>query len=116
MLAESGFALAPYGEPAGRRVRAVHRADPDERRRPAGRARGAQGGGGLGARLGRLPGRRGGAGRHRPHRVVRRHPAGGRRAARGGGQGARRRASQGRREAGHARALRRACGPWASAR
>ena len=101
----------------GRHARAVHRPDPHERRRHRRAGQRPQGRGRLGDALGRR------AGRHRPARARRRSSTRHRRPAAArplavadGTPGARRDPPQGRREAGHARALRRAAGAWASAR
>ena len=114
-LAEERYGLAPR-EHARRRARAVHRADPHERRRLA-RARSIRKGAADSVRRWVR-----GAGRHGARRARRRSSTASPRAAArplvvaDGDRGARRDPPQGHREAGHARALRRAAGAWASAR
>ena len=75
--ARQGAVRAPRPRPGGRRVRAVHRADAHERRRPR-RAQPAQGRGGLDPALGRGAGRlglRGGRHDRRRHLGAGRHAA-----------------------------------------
>ena len=102
-------ASAPPGELATAPVRAVHRADPDVRGRPRRRPPDPQGRGSrrheVGARQRRSPDRRGRRDRRR-HLHQRRYTARRGRVRRRAGTGPGRDQPQGRRQGGHARALR----------
>ena len=113
VLAKERYGLRER-EVARRRARPVHRRDADERRRP-GRQLGPQGRSRRNQALGR--GRRRDSSARARRRSSRVSPAR-RDAARRGEttRSARRRPPEGRRQGGHARALRTSCARWASAR